>query len=227
MTNLVLASLFLPLSHFGLSSSRLREVLVHRLGERGFLVLYNAITLAAFAGLAAAFRTAPIRILWTAPAALKLAALPLVLLAFVLVVAGVTTPNPALIGSAHLLERPNVVHGILRITRNAFFWGVGLWAVAHIAATGDCASILMFGSIGALGLIGAPLLDAKKARRHGAPWRAFAAATSSVPFLAIAQRRQRLIAAEIGWWRIALAVILFCAALYGHRWVFGVSPLPR
>jgi uncharacterized membrane protein len=105
--------------------------------------------------------------------------------------------------------------------------GVGLWSLAHVAATGDVASVLMFGTIGALGLVGALLLDAKKAARHGAQWRKFAAATSSLPFLAIAQRRQRLVVAEIGWWRLAPAALVFLIALYGHHWAFSVSPLPR
>jgi len=71
-------------------------------------------------------------------------------------------------------------------------------------------------------------IDAKKARRHEAQWRAFAGATSSVPFLAIAQGRQHLALGEIGWWRIALALAvgLFLVMLSLHRWAFGVSPLP-
>lgn len=40
-------------------------------------------------------------------------------------------------------------------------------------------------------------------------------------FLAIAQRRQRLVMAEIGWWRLALAVLVFLIALYTHYWAFG------
>jgi len=90
LTNLVLASLFLPLSHFGLSSSRLRSLLAERLGERAFLALYQVIALVAFAWLIAAYRKTQGHIIWTAPPALKLAILPFVLLAFVLVVAGVT-----------------------------------------------------------------------------------------------------------------------------------------
>jgi hypothetical protein len=62
---------------------------------------------------------------------------------------------------------------------------------------------------------------------HGAQWKEFAAATSSVPFLAIAQRRQWLVVAEIGWWRLALSAPVFLIALYGHHRAFGVSPLPR
>jgi hypothetical protein len=36
MANLVLASLFLPLSHFLIASTSLRDVLVRRLGERPY-----------------------------------------------------------------------------------------------------------------------------------------------------------------------------------------------
>ena len=229
MTNLVLASLFLPLSHFGLSSSRLRSLLAERLGKRRFLLLYQVITLIAFAWLIAAYRTTPRHIIWSAPPALRLVILPLVLLAFVLVVAGVTTPNPVIVGSAHLfeLERGVVVRGILRVSRNSFFWGVGLWGLAHAAGSGELAGVLMFGTIAALAFIGAPVLDAKKAAQYGSRWNAFAEVTSSVPFVAIAQGRQRLVLTEIGWWRLVVAIVLFLAALYGHRWAFGVSPLPR
>ena len=225
MINLVLAALFLPLSHFGISSSWLREFLVRRLGEQAYRGLYSLITLAAFAWLISAFHKAPTDVIWVAPAGVRLAMLVVVLAGFVLGVVGIATPNPTVVGAEKLFDRPDIVRGILRVTRNPFLWGVGLWALAHVVSTGDVAGLLLFGSIGALGLIGAVLLDAKKARRHGTHWRTFAAATSSVPFFAIVQGRQHLVVAEIGWWRIALAVLLFVGVLYAHQWAFGVSPL--
>jgi uncharacterized membrane protein len=142
-----------------------------------------------------------------------------------LIVAGLTTPNPTIVGADKLFARPDIVRGILRVTRNPFLWGVGLFALAHGAATGDLASVLFFGALGTLGLAGAPLLDAKKAQRHRAAWPAFAAATSNLPFLAIVQGRQRLVLREIGLWRIALAIGLFVVMLSVHRWAFGTSPL--
>jgi uncharacterized membrane protein len=226
MTDLFLASVFLPLSHFGLSSSPLRATLVGKLGEQRFLTLYKVITLAAFAWLIVSYRNAPSLVIWTPPAAVKLAALPVVMLSFVLVVAGITTPNPTVVGAQRLFAELEIVRGILRVTRNAFLWGIGMWAVAHVICTGDFASALMFGSIGTLGLAGAPVLDAKKRKHHGAEWIAFARVTSSVPFLAILRGRQRLLLPEIGWWRIALSILLFLAALFAHNWAFGVRPLP-
>jgi uncharacterized membrane protein len=51
------------------------------------------------------------------------------------------------------------------------------------------ATIVAFGSVGFLGIIGSFVLDAKKARQYVDGWRAFAAATSNVPFLAILHGR--------------------------------------
>jgi uncharacterized membrane protein len=226
MMQLLLAASFLPLSHFGLASSRLRDVLVRRVGEVRYLRLYSLVTLTAFAWLIAAYRRAPIRVLWTTAAWMKLGALPIVLASFVLVVAGVTTPNPTVVGAEKLFDNRDIVRGILRVTRNPFLWGVGLWALTHVICIGDAAGLVTFGAIGALGLVGAPVLDAKKAKRHGARWDKFAAATSSIPFLAIARRRQRFVPSEIGACRVALALALFCLVFYAHRWAFGVPPLP-
>src|SRR5262245_43960893 len=225
MVRLVAASLFRLLSHFGLASSPLRAILARALGERLYLRLYSVVTLAAFAGLILAYRGAPTHVLWTAPGVVRAAALLVVPLAFVLVVAGLTTPNPTIVGAEKLFDRADIVRGILRVTRNPFLWGVGLFAIAHVAATGDLASVLVFGAIGVLGLAGAPLLDAKKAQRHRAEWPAFAAATSNLPFLAIVQGRQRLVLREISLWRMGLAMGLFVLMLIVHQWAFGASPL--
>ena len=227
MTELAVAALFLPASHFGISSTPLRARLVALIGERPYQGFYSVISLAAFAWLVVAYRHAGLHLVWIAPPAVKLTVLPVVLVAFLLVIVGVTTPNPTAVGAESLFERSGNVRGILRVTRNPFLWGTGLWAVAHIAANGDVASILFFGSVGALGFLGASLLDAKKARQHGARWQRFAAETSSVPFLAILQGRQRLAIAELGAWRIALAFALFVVLLVTHRRLFGVAPFPE
>lgn len=226
MIALAAAAVFLLASHFAIASSRLRDVLVRRLGERGYLASYSLVAVAAFAGLVAAYRRAPLDVLWAAPDGLKLALAPVILLAFVLTVAGLTTPNPTIVGAERLFDRPDCVRGILRVTRNPFLWGSGLWAVAHAIATGDLAAILTFGSIAVLGLGGSVVLDEKKARRHAIEWARFASLSSNIPFAAILGGRQRLALGEVGWWRLALAVALFGAAVVAHPWAFGVVPLP-
>jgi hypothetical protein len=103
------------------------------------------------------------------------------LVSSIFVVAGLTTPNPVIVRSENLFDRPDVIRGVLRITRNPFFWGVGLFAIAHVIIVGDVAEAIAFGSVAFLGLAGAPILDAKKARMHGASWDAFAADISRKP----------------------------------------------
>src|SRR5262249_44216727 len=196
------------------SSTRLREILVRQLGERGYLGLYSLVAFAAFFWLVAAYRQAPLAVLWIAPQWLKLAVIPVGLVAFLLAGVGLSTPQPTAVGAEQLLANPAVVRGILRVTRNPFLWGAGLWALAHMVVGGDVAALLLFGSIAVLGLVGTKLLEAKKARRHGTDWRAFVALTSNVPFQAILEGRQQLV------WR------LFVLVLWGHRWAFGVTPLP-
>ena len=226
MTGLVLAALFLPISHFGISSTSLRGALVARLGEKGYLGFYSLVTVIAFGWLIIAYRHAPASPLWLTPGPLQLLVAAVVFVGFLLVVVGVTTPNPTTVGADALFDRPDAVRGILRITRNPFLWGVGLWAIAHIIATGDLTDMILFSSIGALGWVGSLLIDAKKARQQGPRWERFASLTSNLPFAAIVQGRQQLVISEIGLWRIALAVAIFITLLLLHARLFGATPFP-
>ena len=148
------------------------------------------------------------------------------LLAMLLIVPGLTTPNPTSVRQEGALDRPDVVKGMLRITRHPFLWGVAIWAVGHLLVKGDAASILLFGTMLALALFGTASIDAKRRRALGSKWDAFAAQTSNIPFAAIAAGRQRLNVGEIGWWRIVLAVAIWAALLWGHPYLFGVRALP-
>jgi uncharacterized membrane protein len=154
--------------------------------------------------------------LWYAPRWLNLILAPIILVSVILIVSGLTTPNPVIVKSATLFDRPEIIRGILRITRNPFFWGVGVCAIAHVIIIGEVAAMLTFGSVTFLGLVGGRVLDAKKAKGHGRSWDAFAEATSDLPFLAIAQGGQMLALPEIGFWRIALSVALFLIAPLFH-----------
>lgn len=217
MVGLVLASLFFPLSHFLISSTPLRAMFVKALGERRYALGYSLLAVAALVWLIAAYLGAPGLPLLEAPQWLKLALVPVIAVSGILAVAGLTTPNPVIVGSGALFDRPDIVRGVLRISRNPFFWGAGLFSSAHVIMLGDVAGLLTFGSVGFLGIAGASILDAKKARQHGTAWGAFAAVTSNIPFLAIIQGRQQLEWREIGLWRIALGVGVSLGALALHR----------
>ena len=219
MTLLALAAVFLPLSHFLIASMPLRGLLVRRLGEQRYLASYSALTLVAFAWLIVAYLRAPALVLWATPRWVAALVLPVILVGSVLIVAGFTTPNPVIVRSGHLFDRADVVQGVLRVSRNPFFWGAGLFSLAQMIVLGDVAAIFAFGSIALLGIVGSFVLDAKKARQQGPAWCAFAAGTSNVPFLAIICGRQHLSLREIGLWRIASAFAMFLITL-----AFDASP---
>jgi uncharacterized membrane protein len=225
MTQLIVAAAVLLASHFGLSSTPLRAWLVARLGERAYLALYSLIAFAAFAWLIIAWARAPYVELW--PTGPGLAGVPFLIMpiALLLVVSGLSTPNPTAVGAPDRPGQSPPVRGIVRITRHPFMWGVGLWAGAHILANGDLASLVLFAAVGVLALLGTLLIDRKYAARRGPDWQEFAAATSNLPLAAVFAGRQRLAFAEIGWWRVALALAVYALLLAAHPWLFGGAPL--
>jgi uncharacterized membrane protein len=224
MTQLIAAALFLLVSHFGISSTPIRPWLVARLGERPYLALYSLIALGAIAWVIWAYHEAPYIELW--PVTAGTAAVPLVVLpfAFVLAVAGLSTPNPTAVGAPAETLGGNAVRGIFRVTRHPFQWSVVLWAAAHLIANGDLAGVILFGAFGLLAGIGTVLIDRKYARSRSADWQAFAAASSNLPFAAIAAGRQSFVFAEIGWWRVGLGLALYLVLLAVHPWLFGAAP---
>ncbi len=146
--------------------------------------------------------------------------------ALYLVVAGLTTPSPTAAGGADLLERREAVHGVLKITRHPFMWGVALWALAHLMANGDLAALVFFGTFGALALFGPRLIDARMARSKGEAWARFEAETSWLPFRAMVGKRTSLTLREVGWWRVGLGLVVYLAILFlAHEWVIGVPLL--
>jgi uncharacterized membrane protein len=142
-----------------------------------------------------------------------------------LLVPGLTTPNPTSVRQEGTLDRPDVIRGMLRITRHPFLWGVALWSLGHLLVNGERASIALFASMLGLAVFGTASIDAKRKRALGDKWNAFAAQTSNVPFGAIVSGKQSLKLGEIGWWRIALAVAVWAGLLMAHPYIAGVSAL--
>ncbi|MGH6943064.1 MAG: NnrU family protein [Geminicoccaceae bacterium] len=225
MSQLVLAAAFLLVSHYGISSTPLRAWLIERLGEGAYRGLYSLIALGAVIWLVIAWRQAPYVDLWPPYAWAAWLALLLMPIALILLVAGVSAPNPTSVGTPGALDRPDAAQAILRITRHPVMWAIALWALLHLLANGDLASLILFGTFTVLALIGTLLIDAKYARRRGADWQRFANETSNLPFAAIAGGTQRLAFAEIGWPRVVVALALYVVLLALHPFLFGVLPL--
>jgi len=224
MVSLALAGLYFLAIHLFVSGSRLRDAIVARTGEQGFLGLFSLLSLIGIIWIVRAWGAAPLIPVWGPLLWFRPIALVLVFVAFLLVVIGLATPSPTATGGEGVLRNDEPATGILRVTRHPFLMGVTLWAGTHLIAAGDVAALLFFGTFALLGAIGPRLIDAKRGRKLGDRWEVFAGATSIVPFMAIAQRRNRFVASELGAWRIVSAVAAYAVFLSAHGWLFGVVP---
>jgi uncharacterized membrane protein len=224
MASLILAALFFAGIHLGISGTGLRDRAVALLGAAGYRIAFSLASLAGLVWMALAYRQAPYVATWGTPEWWKPVAILLMLPAFLLAVIGLATPNPTSMGQEAGLERPP--QGIVRITRHPFLTGVAIWALTHLVADGDAASLIFFGSLALVALAGTASIDAKRRRLQGPAWEAFAAQTSIMPFAAILAGRNRIDWREIGLWRPAAAVAAYVLLLGGHAHIIGVSPFP-
>jgi len=230
MLSLIAAASFFLAIHLLVSGTRVRDALTGKIGLGPYMGLFSVSSLAGIAWLGVAFaqaRHAPANVAyWDLTPATRWVQIALQLVAVLLIVPGLTTPNPTSVRQEGALDRPDIVRGMLRITRHPFLWGVAIWAGGHLLVNGDLASIVLFSAMLILALLGTASIDAKRRRALGAKWEGFAAQTSNVPFAAIAQGRQTLSLSEIGWWRIVLAVGVWAALAWAHPYLFGVRALP-
>ena len=205
----------------------LRRTVVGAIGEGPYMGLFSIVSLISIFWWVSAFNaTAPDAVLWTFPNWWPWIKAVIVLCAAVLFVGGLSSPNPTLPHGGKLLERPNVGQGIFAVTRHPLMWSFGLWGIAHLLSQPNWRGAWFFGLFALTAIGGAILQEWRKAETYGASWDRFAGKTSFIPMLAVLQGRARLSIAEIGWWRIGVAVLLWAIMLHLHLRLFGVAPLP-
>lgn len=228
MSMLIAAAIVFLAIHFLVSGTRLRDAITGAIGERPYMGLFALASLAAIVWLCWAYNIAQAS--GNDPLLYDLGhfrdlGIMIILVAFLLGVPGLMLPNPTAVGGDALAEIS--VKGVITITRHPFLWGVTIWSAFHLAANGDQASIVLFGTFFLLALFGTFSIDAKRKRKMGSQWDAFAAQTSNVPFAAAIARRTRIDWRGIFDWRLALALLLFAVVLFGHLWAFTASPFPN
>ena len=221
MESLIAATALFLGMHWIVSGSPLRGVIVARMGEGPFKAVFALTITVSIVWMGWAYAHAPYVQTWGTAAGLKPVSWVLMALAFVMFGAGATDKNPTTLGRVP----PDQVEarGMVRITRLAGLFGLGLWGLAHFIVNGDWASHLLFGSFAFQGLIAPLNLDRKYRRRYGAAWEVFARQTSYVPFVAIAQGRNRLALGEINWIAVAVALGLYALTFAYHQAWFGAS----
>ena len=217
MTLLIAASIAFLATHF-VASSPVRPALVRALGEWPYRGLYSLVASATLAWMIWAYAHAPAAPLWPGLRFLPPIVMPF---AFVLLVCGYRL-NPTMVGAEKLLKNDDPARGMIRITRHPIMWAIMLWAGAHVLARGDLKSLVFFGSFFLLAALGTATMDRRK--RANPDWKRFASVTSNMPFVAIAQGRNRIVWQEIGWMRPLTGLVLFVGFFHLHPWIFGVRP---
>lgn len=218
MTTLLAATIVFLATHF-VTSTPLRPLLVARFGEWPYRGAYSTVALVTLVWMIWAYVKAPYEALWPGLRLVPLLVMPFV---FILIACGYWR-NPTMVGADKLLKSEDPARGMIRVTRHPIMWGVMLWAAAHVLARGDLKSLIFFGGLFLVAAAGTLLMDARKAKTS-ADWPRFAAVTSHVPFVAIAQGRNRLDWREIGWVRPAIGIAAFAVFFVLHSWIFGVRP---
>ena len=204
-------------THF-VSSTPLRAALVGRLGEWPYRGLYSLVALATLVWMVWAYKAAPSQPLWPG---LRFAPALVMPIAFVLLACGYAR-NPTAVGAEKLLQRDDPAKGVIRITRHPIMWAIVLWSAAHVLARADVKGVIFFGGLFALAALGTISIDTRKRADPG--WGRFAAVTSNIPFVAIAQGRNTLAWREIGWIRPAAGLGLYVLVLLFHPLLFGARP---
>lgn len=210
--SLLAASVAFVGSHFAMSHP-LRRPLVGVLGEKGFLAVYSLISLAFFAWMATAFRSAPTgegmgsgALGWAVASVLTIMALVLFLGSF--------KGNPSLPDPDHRTAIPREPAGVFRVTRHPMMWGFALWAVAHIILFWSLRTHILAGALLILALLGAHLQDRKKLKLLGESWADWENETTYWP------RFEFLLTSGLRLWLAAL--IVWLAATWAHIWLAGV-----
>ena len=231
MANLIAAALVFLGIHVVVSGTRVRDAITGAIGEGRYLGLFSLASLIVIVWLVwaynAAYASAGNRALYDLGIGVRHLAIPAVALAFLLGVQGLLAPNPTSVQQEKTAASEGTIKGVLRITRHPFLWGVMIWSAFHVAANGDLASVIFFGTFFVVALLGTFLIDAKRKRKLGPVWDSYAYKTSNLPFAAALSGRNKLNIGESFGARFWVAAAIFVVVLFAHAWLFGASPFPN
>jgi uncharacterized membrane protein len=188
----------------------LRARLIAALTRNGYRGLFSLIAAASIFWLVWAYIRSPYVELWPVVQWARLVSLAAMPLALILLIGAYSAPGE-----------------IKKIVRHPMLAGVLLWALAHIPANGDAASLILFGGFALFAALDMPLNDARIRREEPALWSERERATSLVPFAALVEGR----AGRPSLRRLLLRAVVpglavYLIALFLHEHIIGFTALP-
>jgi uncharacterized membrane protein len=171
-------------------ASGMREVFVARLSENGYKVLFSLLSIATFVLLVYGFAKAPVVQIWSPPSWTRWVAIVLMLLACIFLVAAYAPGR------------------ITARLKHPFLLAVKTWALAHLIANGDLASIILFGSFLAYAVYDRIALNRRRP-------------TSLIGVPGTGAPRNDIIAVVLG------TVLYVVFLVWLHPLLIGTAPLPH
>jgi len=231
MNMLVAAGIAFLAIHLLISGTQVRDGIVSAIGEGPYLGLFALASLVTLVWLAISYNAASMssenRVLYDLGRGVRDSGVLIIAVAFLLGVQGLLMPNPTSVRHGAAAAKEANIRGVLRITRHPFLWGVVIWSAFHLAANGDLASVIFFGTFFVVAFLGTFSIDAKRKRKSGTVWDAFAAKTSNIPFAAVISGRNSLNFSESLGRPFWIAAAAFLIILFAHYCLFHASPFPN
>ena len=195
-------------SHVVLSIRAIRTRMVGRLGEAGFILVYSLVAIGTFAALVHyvalhRFAEPQTSLLVTVPP-VRGALIALSVIGFSLFVAAVLV-YPRL-PMATFRHRVMPARGIQQLTRHPFFSGIAIWAASHALLSPSRVTFVFFIGVVVLSFVGGMHQDRRLIAELGEPYRAYVAATSFWPFVAVITKRQTINWREQPWFAYGVGI---------------------
>jgi uncharacterized membrane protein len=214
-------------SHVVLATASVRDPLVRRLGERGFRALFSAVASVLFT-LTVVFYADHRDVGPPGPALGRVPFLGGLLVTsavagIVLMAASMRTYT----GGHYDPVRPGTrgPRGVERVTRHPFMVGLALFAGAHALLATRLVGMVFMLTLATLATLGPVHQDAKLRRLRGRPFADYLAVTSTVPFAAILQGRQRLAWRELPLGFVTVGLVAAALLRRAHDALFAARGL--
>jgi uncharacterized membrane protein len=195
----------------------LRNGAINRFGRRIYFSIFSIISVAVTVWVFIAYLNAPYVEVWSYHPWSRWAVLITMPFACILVVAGLSSPNPFSL-SLNTKSFDPTRPGITALVRHPVILGLGLWSFVHMIPNGDAASLVLFGLLTLLSASGPRTLERRRQAAMGPDaWQALNAK--------IHPPTKIKALAEIGGVKILAGLILYVVLLFLHGPVIGISPL--
>mgnify|MGYP001820001090 FL=1 len=209
-------------THIGLTAGPIRKPIVERYGEGVFVVGYSVVAMATFAALThyvALHRfDQPQASLWVSSPPVRGGLLALSVFGFTSFVTAVLVyPRFPMATFRH---RVTEARGVQQVTRHPFFSGIALWAAAHALLAPSQVTFIYFVGIVVLSIVGGMHQDRRLIDELGEGYRAYVAATSFWPFVAVLTKRQKIRWREQPWFAFGVGIGASVALYDIHAHIF-------